>query len=96
MSDVLTLAAAFALAAAVTLALTPLAIALALRTDFLDHPAGYKQHERATPYLGGIAVIVGFAISAVAFANEVPALVTLLPCALALLVVPLPAGESWR
>ena len=44
----------------VSFVLTPPMERLALRTSFLDHPVGYKQHPRATPYLGGAAVIGGF------------------------------------
>jgi UDP-GlcNAc:undecaprenyl-phosphate/decaprenyl-phosphate GlcNAc-1-phosphate transferase len=51
--------AAFLIALGVTFAVTPLARRLAIRTGFLDHPAGYKQHGRATPYLGGLAVMAG-------------------------------------
>ena len=55
---------AFALAAVLVLVLTPLAARLALRTGFLDHPVGYKQHGRATPYLGGTAVLFAFLVPA--------------------------------
>src|SRR3954471_11534121 len=47
------------IAFAVTLVTTPVARRVALRTGFLDHPAGYKEHSHATPYLGGIAVMAG-------------------------------------
>jgi UDP-GlcNAc:undecaprenyl-phosphate GlcNAc-1-phosphate transferase len=53
------LALAFAIAFAVTLAATPLAIRIADRTGFHDVPVGYKAHARATPYLGGTAVLLG-------------------------------------
>src|SRR6266581_4199274 len=53
----------FALAAAVAYLATPYAIALANRLKFQDKPTGYKHHERATPYLGGAAVMVGFVIA---------------------------------
>jgi UDP-GlcNAc:undecaprenyl-phosphate/decaprenyl-phosphate GlcNAc-1-phosphate transferase len=49
---------AFFLAAALTAATVPAAIATARRTGFFDSPAGYKAHGRPTPYLGGAAVIV--------------------------------------
>ena len=55
---------AFALAAVLVLGLTPLVARLAVRTGFLDHPVGYKQHGRATPYLGGSAVLVAFLVPA--------------------------------
>src|SRR4051794_11117529 len=35
----------------------PVAIQIAWRTRFLDHPLAYKQHAQPTPYLGGAAVI---------------------------------------
>ena len=37
---------------------------MAARTGFLDHPLGYKQHGRATPYLGGCAVMLAFLVPA--------------------------------
>jgi UDP-GlcNAc:undecaprenyl-phosphate GlcNAc-1-phosphate transferase len=66
MSPDLSAAAAFAIAAIATYLATPLAIAIAVRTGFFDHPAGYKGHHRPTPYLGGTAIIVGI-IAAVLF-----------------------------
>lgn len=63
----MTALAAFALAAALTSVLVPLAIALARRTQFYDHPAGYKGHVAPTPYLGGLAVFGGFAVAALIF-----------------------------
>ena len=54
----------FALAGALALGATPLAARVAARTGFLDHPAGYKKHGRATPYLGGTAVLLAFAVPA--------------------------------
>ena len=47
------------IAFAVTLGATPVARRVALRTGFLDHPAGYKEHSNPTPYLGGVAVMAG-------------------------------------
>lgn len=51
--------AAFAIAALVTFLTTPMAIKLAVRTSFFDTPVGYKAHAKPTPYLGGLAIIVG-------------------------------------
>ncbi len=59
MSPDLDAAAAFAIAAIATYLATPLAIAVAVRTQFFDLPAGYKGHKTPTPYLGGTAIIVG-------------------------------------
>jgi UDP-GlcNAc:undecaprenyl-phosphate/decaprenyl-phosphate GlcNAc-1-phosphate transferase len=44
----------------VALAATPVAIRVARRIDLFDHPTGYKEHARPTPYLGGAAVLAGF------------------------------------
>ena len=63
----MTLAAAFALALAVTWAATPLAIRIARVTGFIDRPAGYKGHQVPTPYLGGSAIMAGVLASAIAF-----------------------------
>jgi UDP-GlcNAc:undecaprenyl-phosphate GlcNAc-1-phosphate transferase len=53
-----------------TLALTPLAICLASRTGFYDHPVGYKGHDAPTPYLGGLAVIAGMLLAALLFGSD--------------------------
>ena len=57
MPDELGLILAFAAALGLVQLTVPMAIRLAVATGFLDHPAGYKQHRRATPYLGGLAVM---------------------------------------
>lgn len=59
MSPEFSAAAAFAIAAVGTFLATPIAIAIAVRTGFFDRPAGYKEHAKPTPYLGGTAIIVG-------------------------------------
>lgn len=61
---------AFLVAFAATLALTPLAIRLAGRTGFYDHPVGYKGHDAPTPYLGGLAVIGGMLLAALLFGRD--------------------------
>jgi UDP-GlcNAc:undecaprenyl-phosphate/decaprenyl-phosphate GlcNAc-1-phosphate transferase len=52
-----------AVALAVVYVTTPLAIRVAARLAFYDHPIGYKGHARPTPYLGGAAVVAGFVAS---------------------------------
>jgi len=42
----------------------PASIAVAQRADFLDRPRGYRRHERATPLLGGAAVLCAVLVSA--------------------------------
>jgi UDP-GlcNAc:undecaprenyl-phosphate GlcNAc-1-phosphate transferase len=66
MSPELGALAAFAIAALVTYVATPLAIAVAIRTRFLDRPHGYKGHARPTPYLGGTALVLGIFVAVLA------------------------------
>jgi len=58
LSDGVTAALAFVFAFAVAATLTPVAISVAWRVGFLDTPVGHKRHDRATPYLGGAAVVL--------------------------------------
>src|SRR6267378_6829748 len=60
----------FAIACALAYLATPYAIALANRLQFYDKPVGYKGHLKPTPYLGGAAVMAGFAIAASAVAGD--------------------------
>jgi UDP-GlcNAc:undecaprenyl-phosphate/decaprenyl-phosphate GlcNAc-1-phosphate transferase len=55
--DELRLILAFAVAAGLVQLSVPRALRLALRTGLLDHPTGYKEHVRPTPYLGGLGVM---------------------------------------
>jgi len=41
-----------------SLGLTRLAMYVARRLDFVDHPGGHKSHERVTPYGGGSAIFL--------------------------------------
>lgn len=52
--------------AALTLFLTPVAMSIANHFGVLDRPGGHKSHKTPTPYLGGLAILGGFAISLVA------------------------------
>jgi UDP-GlcNAc:undecaprenyl-phosphate/decaprenyl-phosphate GlcNAc-1-phosphate transferase len=66
--DELRLAGTFLLAAALTYPLTLLAIEVARRTGFLDRPGGaHKGHAAATPYLGGLAILVGTLVAVTVF-----------------------------
>jgi UDP-GlcNAc:undecaprenyl-phosphate GlcNAc-1-phosphate transferase len=51
---------AYAAAAALTCATTPLAKRLALRTGALDRPNARKLHDYPLPTWGGVAIIIGF------------------------------------
>jgi UDP-GlcNAc:undecaprenyl-phosphate GlcNAc-1-phosphate transferase len=64
LSDELRILVAALVSFAAALTLVPAAIRLAVRTGFLDHPAGHKVHSAATPYLGGAAIMCAFAIGA--------------------------------
>jgi UDP-GlcNAc:undecaprenyl-phosphate/decaprenyl-phosphate GlcNAc-1-phosphate transferase len=75
------------LSMAAALVLVPLAIRLATRTGFLDLPAGYKGHMRATPYLGGLAVVGAAAVPIFAFGAETSRYAALLIWAVVLFVV---------
>ena len=45
-----------------SLFLTPLAIRVALRNRILDQPGEHKSHSAPVPYLGGIAIVLSFAV----------------------------------
>lgn len=49
--------------AAVSWTMTPIARWLAMRLDAMDFPGGYKVQESPVPYLGGLAIVLGFAVS---------------------------------
>jgi UDP-GlcNAc:undecaprenyl-phosphate GlcNAc-1-phosphate transferase len=51
----------FAVALAIALVATPLAMRLAVRTGIVDHPGPLKVQQAAVPYLGGLAVLLGSA-----------------------------------
>ena len=87
MADALRLALAFFVAGGAALLLTPLAIRLAERTNFYDHPVGYKGHRRATPYLGGTAVVASVVISSALLGNSAGAFAPILVGALGLLAL---------
>jgi UDP-GlcNAc:undecaprenyl-phosphate/decaprenyl-phosphate GlcNAc-1-phosphate transferase len=87
LSDELRLAGAFALSLVVVLLATPIAIRIAVRTGFHDHPVGYKAHAAPTPYLGGAAVLAGFLAAATAFGDGLDRFAPILACALVLWVV---------
>jgi UDP-GlcNAc:undecaprenyl-phosphate GlcNAc-1-phosphate transferase len=54
---------AFLVAALVSLVLTPVAIATAVRLGVLDRPGAHKSHTTPTPYLGGIAIVLAVTLS---------------------------------
>src|SRR5712691_6963423 len=58
--------------------LTPVAIWLAHGTGSVSHPRDRDVHARPTPYLGGIALYLAFAIAGLAFLPHEPHLPGLL------------------
>ncbi len=87
MPDELHVVAAAVLALGAVAALTPVAIRVAHRMAFYDHPVGYKRHNGPTPYLGGAAVLAGFALAAAVLADGLGRYAVLLACAAGLAVV---------
>ncbi len=77
----LSAAVGFAVAGAASLVATPLALAVARRTDFYDRPREYRRHWAPTPFLGGAAVLFGFLVAAVAVGGASGRLLVLLGCA---------------
>ncbi len=87
MPDEARLGAALLAGLSLTWLTVPVAIRVAVATEFYDIPKGYKGHGRATPYLGGAAVMAGFTATALSFGGAVGHLAPVLVCALALLIV---------
>jgi UDP-GlcNAc:undecaprenyl-phosphate GlcNAc-1-phosphate transferase len=84
MSLGLTAGLSFAVAAAASLVATPVAIRIAERTDFLDHPREYRKHSAPTPFLGGAAVMAAFLLAGLLVAGASGKLLIPLSCAVAL------------
>ena len=74
-------------AAAVSLAVTPLARRVAHRTGFVDHPGGHRVHETPTPVLGGLAVAAGTVVAGLAFGGADHRVLATLGVAVALAAV---------
>src|SRR5438552_8856377 len=87
MTLALRLCTGVALASFITYLATPHAIALANRLKFHDKPIGYKGHERATPYLGGAAVMAGFVIAVLLAAGHASKTAPLLAGAAVMVIV---------
>jgi UDP-GlcNAc:undecaprenyl-phosphate GlcNAc-1-phosphate transferase len=87
MSLELTATAAFAIAALVTFAVTPLTIRIAERTAFFDLPTGYKGHGRPTPYLGGTAIMAGILAAVLLVNGAIGEHGVIIVCALAICLV---------
>jgi len=101
MSAELAAVAGFAIAAAGSFLATPVAITVARRTDFYDHPREYRQHSRSTPLLGGASVLAGVLIAAIVIGGLTGRLLVLLGCAVGLWALGTaddrsPVAPKWR
>jgi UDP-GlcNAc:undecaprenyl-phosphate/decaprenyl-phosphate GlcNAc-1-phosphate transferase len=70
--------AALAVAAVLSGLATPVMAQLARRAGILDYPVGYKRHGAPTPYLGGVAILIGVVAGTLAFGgigSPIPAVV---------------------
>jgi UDP-GlcNAc:undecaprenyl-phosphate/decaprenyl-phosphate GlcNAc-1-phosphate transferase len=85
---------AVAVAAAVAVLVTPLMARLAAFIGLLDRPVGYKQHERPTPYLGGVAILLGVVAAALAVQGVTSRLTVVLLAASAMCA--LGTIDDWR
>jgi UDP-GlcNAc:undecaprenyl-phosphate/decaprenyl-phosphate GlcNAc-1-phosphate transferase len=56
-------ASVFVASTVLSLALTPIALKLAVDHDFLDEPRGYKAHTSPIPHLGGLAMVGAFSLA---------------------------------
>ncbi len=74
MSPELRAVSIFVVAAVAVWLLTPVAIRVAVRLQFLDVPSGYKGHKHATPYFGGAAILAGIIAAGLALAGPTPGL----------------------
>src|SRR5260370_37308044 len=101
MLDDLTSLAAVPLGAGIALVLPPVAVRIARRMRFYDHPGGYKAHGAPTPYLGGAALFAGFAAAALVLGGGAGRFGVMVACALALLALGtfddrFPVAPVWR
>src|SRR5437763_5465245 len=87
MSAELSAVVGFAVAAAASFAAMPVAIAIAQRTDFYDHPREYRKHAAATPLLGGTAVLFAFLVAALSVGALSGRLLALPVCAIGLWLI---------
>jgi UDP-GlcNAc:undecaprenyl-phosphate GlcNAc-1-phosphate transferase len=85
---------AVAVAAAVAGLASPLMARLAVLVGLLDRPGGYKRHERPTPYLGGVAILLGVAAATTAVEGLASPLPVVLLGAAAMCV--LGTVDDWR
>jgi UDP-GlcNAc:undecaprenyl-phosphate GlcNAc-1-phosphate transferase len=85
--DELRLILAFGCAAGLALVAVPVAIRVAVRTDFLDRPVGFKTHSRPTPYLGGVALMGAFLPPALVFGGGLSDFAAIVVCAVVLCVL---------
>ena len=79
--------AAFLLPLAGTLLFTPVAAVLARRMGVLDRPNERKAHVEATPYLGGVAVVVGLVVAGIVIGSTARQAAVIAACAMAIFLL---------
>jgi UDP-GlcNAc:undecaprenyl-phosphate GlcNAc-1-phosphate transferase len=79
--------AAFLIPLAATLLFTPLAAGIARRMGVLDRPNERKVHIEATPYLGGLALVVGFVVAGFLIGSTARQVTVIAACALAVFLL---------
>jgi len=60
-------------AAVLAAVLTPLTASVAIARGLLEQPGGHRSHVRATPNLGGVAIVVAFSLAVLIGAFAIPA-----------------------
>ena len=87
MPDEARLLGAFVVSLVAVWLLTPVAIRVAGRTAFFDHPVGYKAHSVPTPYLGGAALICAFMLSGAIFGDALDRFGWIMACTFGLAAI---------
>jgi len=78
---------AFLIPLGATLVFTPLAAVLARRFGILDRPNERKAHVEPTPYLGGLALAIGFLVAGLMIGDTGQQAATIAACALVMLLL---------
>jgi UDP-GlcNAc:undecaprenyl-phosphate GlcNAc-1-phosphate transferase len=79
--------AAFLIPLAATLLATPLAAAVARRLGVIDRPGERKVHLEATPYLGGLAVVVGLVVAGLVIGSTARQAAVIAACGVVVLLI---------
>jgi len=69
-NDAMNIVYSFLLAFGTSLLLTPAMRWLALRVGIMDRPGIRKVHRKPVPYLGGVAIFIGFALASLSLSSD--------------------------